>query len=214
MYMEKQVVHLFVFNTLSDWEPAYVLPMLNDPAGRYCVQTVGMSREPVKTSGGITILPDMMLTELEPEQSAMLILPGGDPWAQGKYPEAIEKAQAFLTAGVPVAAICGATAGLALAGMLDSRPHTSNAPEYLQAPGYGGAAYYKDQPVVTDGDLITANATAPVDFAYHILKKLQAYSPRVLDAWYGLFKTGDAAYFFEWQQAAAEERMLRPGESV
>ena len=59
---------------------------------------------------------------------------------------------------------------------------------------------------MTDGDLITASATAPVDFAYHILKKLQAYSPRVLDAWYGLFKTSDSAYFFEWQRAAAEER--------
>jgi hypothetical protein len=67
-------------------------------------------------------------------------------------------------------------------------------------------AFYQDQLVVTDGNLITANATAPVDFAYHILKKLQVYSSRVLDAWYGLFKTSDPAYFFEWQQAAVEER--------
>ena len=204
--MEKQTVHLFVFHTLSDWEASYVLPMLNDPAGRYRVQTVGVSREAVKTSGGVTILPDMALTELEPAQSALLILPGSDHWAQGKYPDAIEKAKAFLAADVPVAAICGATAGLALAGMLDNRPHTSNAREYLQALGYGGAAYYQDQLVVTDGNLITANATAPVDFAYHILKKLHVHSSRVLDAWYGLFKTSEPAYFFEWQQAAAEER--------
>ena len=57
--MEKQAVHLFVFTTLSDWEASYVLPMLNDPAGRYFVCTVGVSREPVKTLGGVTILPDM-----------------------------------------------------------------------------------------------------------------------------------------------------------
>ena len=118
----------------------------------------------------------------------------------------MEKAKAFLAAEVPVAAICGATAGLALAGVLDDRPHTSNAREYLQALKYRGEAFYQDQLVVTDGNLITANATAPVDFAYHILKKLQVHSPRVLDAWYGLFKTSDPAYFFEWQQAAAEER--------
>jgi putative intracellular protease/amidase len=206
MQLEPQTIHLFVFTTLSDWEPSFVLPMLNDPTAGYRVQTVGVSREPVKTAGGLTILPDLTLAELEPAQSAMLILPGSDVWAQGNYPEAIEKAKAFLAAKVPVAAICGATAGLALAGLLDDRPHTSNAREYLQALGYRGEAFYQDQLVVTDGDLITANATAPVDFAYHILNKLQVHSPRVIDAWYGLFTTNDQAYFFAWQQATAEER--------
>lgn len=205
--MEKQTAHFFVFPTLSDWESAYVLPELNASMGRYRVQTVGVSREPVKTLGGVTILPDMTLAELEPAQSALLILPGSDDWVQGKYPDAIEKAKAFLASDVPVAAICGATAGLALAGVLDDRLHTSNAREYLQALHYRGEAFYQDQPAVTDGNLITANATASVDFAYHILKKLQVHSSRVLDAWYGLFKTGNLMYFFEWQQALAEERV-------
>jgi putative intracellular protease/amidase len=52
----------------------------------------------------------------------MLILPGGTAWDEGKNGE-----------GVPVAAICGATAGLARAGVLDTRRHTSNALEYLRA---------------------------------------------------------------------------------
>ncbi|MBV9707832.1 MAG: DJ-1/PfpI family protein [Chloroflexi bacterium] len=101
--MEKQAVHLFVFTTLSDWEASYVLPMLNDPAGRYFVCTVGVSREPVKTLGGVTILPDMTLAELELMQSTLLILLGSDDWVQGKYSEAIEKAKAFLAADEHVA---------------------------------------------------------------------------------------------------------------
>ena len=204
--MRLQTVHLFVFDTFSDWEPGYVLPVLNDPSVGYRVQTVGVSLEPIKTAGGMTILPDIPLAELDPSQSALLILPGSDAWAQGKYTEVIAKAQAFLAAEVPVAAICGATAGLALAGMLDNRPHTSNAREYLQAMNYHGKEFYQDQLAVTDGNLITANGTAPVDFAYHILKKLQVQSPRVLDAWYGLFKTSETASFFSWQQALAEEK--------
>ena len=138
----------------SAWEPSYVPPMLNDPTAGYRVQTVGVSREPVKTAGGLTILPDLQLSELEPTRSALLILPGSDGWAQGHYPEAIEKVKAFLAADVPVAAICGATSGLALAGLLDNRPHTSKAREYLQALGYRGEAFYQDQLVVTDGNLI------------------------------------------------------------
>ena len=138
-----------------------MLPMLNDPAAGFRVRTVGVSREPVMSAGGLTIVPDLQLADLEPTQSALLILPGSDSWARGYFGEAIEKASAFLAAEVPVAAICGATAGLAIGGLLDNRPHTSNAREYLQALGYGGGAFYQDQRVVTDGNLITANATAP-----------------------------------------------------
>jgi putative intracellular protease/amidase len=165
--MEPRTVHMFVCEGFSDWEPGYVLPMLNDPAAGYRVQTVGLSREPVTSAGGMTILPELQLTDLEPTHSALLILPGSDGWARGHLREAIEKARDFLATEVPVAAICGATAGLAMGGLLDNRPHTSNAREYLQAQGYRGGEFSQDQRVVADGNLITANATAPIDFAYH-----------------------------------------------
>jgi putative intracellular protease/amidase len=202
---------MFVCEGYSDWEPSYVLPMLNDHAAGFRVRTVGVSRQPVMSAGGLTIVPDLLLADLEPTQSALLILPGSDGWARGYFGEAIEKARDFLATEVPVAAICGATAGLALGGLLDNRPHTSNAREYLQALGYGGGAFYQDQRVVTDGNLITANATAPIGFANHILRKLQVHSSRVLDAWYGLFTTGDQAYFYAWQQAADKEKASKSG---
>jgi putative intracellular protease/amidase len=201
--MEKQIVHLFVFNTLSDWETGFAVAGINNPAfqkhpGRYRVQTVGLNTEPVTTIGGVTILPDITIDELEP--SAMLILPGGEVWDAGKNTEILESAKAFLQAGVPVAAICGATAGLARAGILDDKPHTSNAPEYLQTTNYQGAALYQNQPAVTAGHVITANSTAPLEFAYHIFKTLDLHDAQILEAWYGLFKTGDASYYFTLQQ--------------
>ncbi len=110
---------------------------------------------------------------------------------------------------MPVAAICGATAGLARAGILDNVKHTSNALEYIQTTDYRGAALYQDQPAVTDGDIITANSTAPLDFAYHIFKKLGVFSPEMLEAWYGLFSTGDPAYF---AQMIALESAAQAGE--
>jgi putative intracellular protease/amidase len=202
--MEKQTVHLFVFDTLSDWEPAFAIAAINNPAfqahpGRYRVKTVGVSTDPVTTIGGVTILPDMTLDELMPAQSAMLILSGGAGWEKGEHAEALEKAQQFLAAGVPVAAICGATAGLALAGILDDKQHTSNWLGQLKAVNYQGEALYQNLPAVTDGNVITAGATASLEFAYQILKKLEVYNDQTLEAWYGLYKTGDPAYFFALQ---------------
>lgn len=193
--MDQHIVHLYVFDTLADWEPGYAIAGLNSQSQRYRVMTVGERKAPVRTSGGVTILPDLALDELVPAQSAMLILPGGDSWDEGKNTEVLEYAQRFLAAGVPIAAICGATAGLARAGILDTVQHTSNARAYLQATNYRGLALYQEQPAVTDGNVITANTTAPIDFAYHIFKKLGVYTPEMLEAWYGLFKTGDPAYY-------------------
>lgn len=203
--MEKQIVHLFIFDTLADWETGFAIAGINNPdlqkyPGRYGVQTVGLNAEPVVTIGGMTILPDMTLDELKSSQSAMLILPGGEAWDEGKNTGILELAKAFLEADIPVAAICGATAGLARAGLLDDRPHTSNALEYLQATNYRGAGFYQNQSVVTAGNVITANSTAPLEFAYHIFKKLDLYDAPVLEAWYGLFKTGDASYSSTLQQ--------------
>ena len=198
--MQRQTVYLFVFDTLSDWEPGYAVAGINNPAFQarpesYRIRTVGIHKKPVTTLGGITILPDIMLDELEPTQSAMLILPGGTSWDEGKNTEAVEKSIELLAAGVPVAAICGATAGLARAGILDHKRHTSNSLDYLKATNYRGGALYQDQPAVTDGNLITAGGMAPLDFAYHIFKKLDVYSANTLEAWYALFKTGDISYY-------------------
>jgi putative intracellular protease/amidase len=198
--MAQDTVHVFVFNTLSDWELAYAAVGINNPLfqqqpGRYALRTVGPSTELVRSMGGITILPDMSLDALEPRDSAMLILPGGEAWEQDKHPEAVTMASRFLEAGVPVAAICGATTALARGGLLDARRHTSNTRDCLLGTGYGGATLYQDEPAVTDGLLITASGLAPLDFAYHIFRRLGIFNARTLEAWRHLFKTGDPAYY-------------------
>ncbi|HEX2211355.1 MAG TPA: DJ-1/PfpI family protein [Longimicrobium sp.] len=208
--MQPKTVHLFVYDTLADWEPGYAVAGINNPAhqrepGRYRVRTVGVGTAPVTTTGGVRIVPDMAADGLDPAESAMLILPGGDVWdGGGGVPEAVEKARAFLAAGVPVAAICGATAGLARGGLLDDVDHTSNAAEYLAFTGYGGAGRYRGEPAVRDGTLITASGTAPLEFAREIFRALDLYEPRVLDAWYALFKTGDASAFHALEAEAGQ----------
>src|SRR5262245_4761073 len=201
-----KTVHLCVFDGLADWEPSFAVAGLNRPPvgePRYRVETVGLTAGPVRTMGGLRVLPDTTLDRLDPGGSALLILPGGTTWERGGNPEALAKARAFLDAGVPVAAICGATFGCALAGLLDGRRHTSNAREYLAQSGYRGGALYQDAPAVTDGDLITASGVHPVDFARAVFARLDAMPPRALEAWYGLYRTGEARYFDELMAAGA-----------
>src|SRR5947209_8461179 len=132
--MQQQIVHLFVLDTLSDWEPVFAISMINKKTyqpfqahpWRYQVKTVGESKEPVTTAAGLTILPDMTVDELEPAQSAMLILPGADTWLEEPRTPVLERAKAYLATGVPVAAICGAVLGLAHAGALNEKKHTGN----------------------------------------------------------------------------------------
>jgi putative intracellular protease/amidase len=206
----QQTVYLFVLDGLADWEPGFAVAGINQPAyqtnpGRYRVRTVGATRESVRTMGGVAILPDVALSELTANGCAMLILPGSFAWEQGEHAAVVEKAGELLGAGVPLAAICGATAGLAGRGILDDREHTSNAREYLAAiPGYAGQERYVDEPAVRAGDLITASATAPVDFARLIFERLELYAPPVLDAWYKLYKGGDASAFYALAQASGE----------
>ncbi|GAA3091965.1 hypothetical protein GCM10020254_41260 [Streptomyces goshikiensis] len=90
--------------------------------------------------GGVRVLPDLALADLRPGDSSLLILTGASLWDTGEeLAPFAAKAGEFLAAGVPVAAICGATAGLARAGLLDGRAHTSGASFYLAGqPGYGG----------------------------------------------------------------------------
>ncbi|QBD74766.1 glutamine amidotransferase [Ktedonosporobacter rubrisoli] len=214
--MAQQIVHYFVLDTLSDWEAVFAISFLNKETyqifqaqpGRYRVKIVGESRAPITTAAGLTIIPEMTVDELEPTESAMLILPGADIWLEEARAPVLAKASAFLAAGLPVAAICGAVPGLASVGLLNYKKHTGNSlAELQQVAKYKGEELYQDQPAYTDGDLITAAAIAPLEFAYHILKKLEAYKPEVLEAWYKVYKIGDAASKAEFFAAARQAGM-------
>lgn len=198
----KEIIHLAIYNTMADWEVGYVVAHLNSPefqkiSGRFKVQTVGESLDPITSKGGLRILPDLSLDMLQAQDSRMLILPGADITTTGGIEHFIDKAVEFLAAEVPVAAICGATAALANRGLLNHIPHTSNAKIFLEMTGYQGADYYQEQAAVTAGNLITASGTAPIEFAIEIFRKLDVYSDTTLSAWYKLYKDQNAQGFFE-----------------
>jgi putative intracellular protease/amidase len=195
-----KTVYVAVYDDWADWEVGYATahiarPLWQREPGRYQVKTLGRDRTPVTTMGGTRVVPDVAADEAEPAGAAMLILCGSDRWGADQEFTAYfgELARRFLAAGVPVAAICGATWGLAATGLLDKVRHTSSAAEYLAASGYAGADLYQEADAVTDGLVITAGTTEPVALAREIFAALDLYEPEVLDAWFRLFAHTDAS---------------------
>jgi len=203
---------MYVQDTLADWEPGFATSQLNsgsyfrDPGESRPVKTFGLTKVPAVTAGGVTVMPDLTIEEVSPDGAALLMLIGGDTWFEAKHGPVLEKARSFLAADIPVAAICGATVALAQAGFLDHQPHTSNDLGYLKAtcPAYAGEAHFKEEPAVTAGNLITASGVAPLEFAYHILRKLDVFRTETLEAWYRLYSTHEGRYFFELMQSLPE----------
>jgi len=196
--MTNRIAHVALYDSLADWEIGYLLVELR--TGRFTgapwkIVTVAGTGEPITTMGGLRIVPDITLSELDPADSNLLILAGADLWDNGGGHEFADAAGRFLAAPVPVAAICGATAGLARAGLLDRRRHTSAAPEYLAATGYSGGDLYIDQRAVADGDLITAGPQSPVQFATATLRHLGLAGDEVAEAYEGVFYRADPSAF-------------------
>ncbi len=207
--MTTKTVHLALYDQLADWEFGYAAARINSPdfqknPGSHRIRTVGLTSDPITTMGGVRMLPDVVLADVGPAESAMLILPGGDSWGGGGNAEFGVAARRWLDAGVPVAAICGAVVGLAAEGLLNDRVHTGNALEELQSvSGYGGAEFFRPERAVRAGGLVTAGAASALQFAREVLAELDLYEPAVLDAWYGLFDTADPEWFGKLVAAAS-----------
>lgn len=202
-------LYLHILDSLADWEPGHVLAelrsgrYLKDPAHRYNVLTCGRSMVPITTMGGLHLSPDILVSDIQPSAGDVLLLPGADTWLDLSQQQTLATAGRLLGDGMIVAAICGATLGLASAGLLDHRPHTSNDLAALRmfCPTYRGEEHYVDEPAVTDGNLITASGLAPVEFAYQIFKRLDVMNPATLEAWFGLYTIREPEFFHALMQS-------------
>lgn len=201
-------VYVYTLDTLADWELGYVTAELNSKrffkkdAPNVSVKTVGITKEPVKTMGGLTITPDCTISDIAVNEKNVLLLPGANTWDKPMHGAIIEKADRLLSAGAAVCAICGATAALANAGLLNQRPHTSNGAGYLEmfSPAYKGQKFFVDAPSVADHNLITASSTGALLWAKQIIERLGVFKPDTLDAWYAYFSSGEVQHFLTLMQ--------------
>jgi putative intracellular protease/amidase len=171
-------VYFYILNTMADWEYGFLLAELNSK--RYFLPskkdieiiTVSNDKNTKTSMGGFKITPDITINELDFSNEDFLILPGADKWLENENEEILIKSKEFINNDMNVAAICGATLGLAKHGALDLKLHTSIDKEYLKmlCPEYRGEEHYVDAVVVNNRRLITASGIAPIEFSYEVIK--------------------------------------------
>jgi len=208
--MKPTIIYIYIFDTLSDWEIGYITAGINNPMmqvepGKYQLRTFSIDGEAIRTMGGLQIVPDLSLAEVSASNAAMLIIPGGTSWNAGENHEASLLARDFHDAHIPVAAICGATLGLAKVGMLNSTAHASNSKDYILTSRYEGSDNYKNVLAISDNGIITASGTASLEFSREIFKALGLYTDSVLEAWYELFKTSAPEAFAKLMTAVEKQ---------
>lgn len=194
-------IYMYLLDTMADWEAGYLLQALTLqkmlPVQKYQFRTVASSKQPVKTAGGLTVVPDISIDHIEPDLAAALLLIGADSWLEPQQQPILNLASQLAENNTLVAAICGATLGLAKIGLLNTRAHTSNALSFLtqMVPDYQGAAYYKEDVAVSDANVITASSAGSLLWARYILDQLELFPPETVHSWFQYFATGDANYF-------------------
>ncbi|HVG20231.1 MAG TPA: DJ-1/PfpI family protein [Blastocatellia bacterium] len=187
----RKKAYLLVFDGLADWETALALCEINKKDD-IDVITVGPSMEPVTTMGGVKIIPDAVIEDVDARRACIFIAPGGDMWEQEADERIISLFGRLHGEGVTIGAVCGATLGLGRAGLLNNTYHTSNSLPYLKEmlPDYKGEGFYVEALAVTDKDIITASGVGSVEFAREVIKRLGLYDEKDAEVWWSLFKHG------------------------
>src|SRR5512147_911073 len=103
--MSEPAVHVLVFDGFADWEPSYALAQIRQ-TGAAPVVSVGLSHHPVRSMGGLTVMPDVTVEQIAPEQVRLFILPGGDQWeTAGLDARLVSLLEGCMANGAPLAAI-------------------------------------------------------------------------------------------------------------
>lgn len=186
----QQSLVLYAHPTMADWEYGYIVGCLGmfaaDGAEVPPVLVAGADTEPVRSMGGVTVTPQVRLADLDPEQVALLVLPGGMDWDQ-PHTEVFEMAGDLLARGRAVAGICGAVPAMARHGLLDEVPHTGNHPSEFAEVDYRGDSRYLDGVgAVGSGDIITASGAHALEFTREVFRRLDLPADDI-DNWYAEF---------------------------
>jgi putative intracellular protease/amidase len=118
---------------------------------------------------------DKVIQEVNPDSIDLFVIPGGDPAPLVENPELKRFVEQLISRHKKVAAICGGAALLAGLGMLKGRKCTgltSGKDPGIPSYQYFSESLFSDEHVVVDGNIITAQGQAYVEFAVELVRQM------------------------------------------
>lgn len=196
LFNRKKVL-LVVLDEYSDWEGAFLSTALHigivpGREVKYKVHVVAPTMNAVRSFGGFRTSPDYSFENMPKEYEALILI-GGTRWASPEAEKVVPLVQKAFDSGMLVGAICCGASFLCAHGFLNHVKHTGNGLEELQRWGgerYTNEAGYVNAQAVSDGNVVTANGVAYLEFTREVLLRLEPGAVESIEKWYDFYKNG------------------------
>lgn len=189
----KKTVLMLLLDQFADWEAAYLSPWIVAMGqDQYTVKTVSLSTDPIHSMGGFTVIPDYEIASV-PNDYEGLILVGGLSWRSEDAQQVIPLVKQAWERNKVLGGICDAAGFLGTIGILNQVQHTCNDLDDLKqwaGAAYTGEEHHLLQQAVRDGKIVTANGTAPLEFAKEVILALGLVPEEYVEGWYDFYKLG------------------------
>lgn len=137
------------------------------------IVTIALNKEPIKTSEGLTLIPDMLVGEVTLTEDDVLLIPGGDPGVLEGETSFYDLIRQGDQTKALLAAICSGPTHLAKAGVLNDREYTTSMPHDEDSP-FNPDLYVK-QNVVVDEHIVTAQPSGYAEFGIVLGQLMDIY---------------------------------------
>ncbi|MFE7060917.1 DJ-1/PfpI family protein [Sutcliffiella sp. NPDC057660] len=165
---------LFIFEGYCEFEIAPAISMLRNSHELY---TFSVEKNPCRSEAGLMTMPDMSVDEVDPMEFDLLIIPGGDLGPIAKADALFELVGKFGAFNKITAAICSGVFVLARAGLLKDTPYTITlSKEQRLFLDCFDEELFSYRPVVSKGNVLTAQGHAYVEFGIALNKMVKEIS--------------------------------------
>ncbi|GGI03660.1 DJ-1/PfpI family protein [Mammaliicoccus vitulinus] len=180
----------------ADWELSYVSAELS-MSHSFKIDTVSLGESTVTSIGQIKTIVDYPIEQITEPYDALIII-GGNSWSTLENEQLIQLIKTSLDEGIIVGAICGAVDFLARNHLLTGFKHTGNdlntwtTDEKFKQ--YTNSIDFINEDSVIDQNLVTANGSSSVDFAFNVILALGLIDNKEAEKNKYFYKSGFVAY--------------------
>jgi 4-methyl-5(b-hydroxyethyl)-thiazole monophosphate biosynthesis len=169
-------VLMFVYDSFAEFEISILITCLNGKNAAFDLVTVSdkPAGQTVLSAGRMKIMPDLTLDEINPDEYAALIIPGGNPYTLFENQQVLSVVRSFFDKNILIGAICGGPGLLAAAGILDHIQYAasldSNDTEYAEVMNWDNK---RAEFLFIDQNVVTATGSNYIEFAEEMLRQLK-----------------------------------------